>query len=247
VSLIQRFGRFLRADRAGRGAMLGGFVDSLLQTFENCRHGLSDDTLARPREVEAFFLALYEKEKSRLQETIHVQEQHLSEPDCRELFERLDERMRQVVIPAYVRLTQLFTRRERNDFYLTRGALHGAERLAWAVGGMAVGGFVVWAPFIPLWSKEWVLLFTLAGLVFPDLRRFLAQRRYQAELNALVARTDDDIWRMDLAYLTDHLAERARAAPLEPSTEPESEGPPLEVPRTETPRSSERRVRQGDR
>ena len=91
--------------------MLGGFVDSLLQTFENCRHGLSDEALQHPRDVEAFFMALYEKEKARLRETIQVLEQHLSESDCRELFERLDERMRQVVVPAYVRLTQRFTRR----------------------------------------------------------------------------------------------------------------------------------------
>lgn len=249
MTLFQRIGRYRRADRPGRGAMLGGFVDSLLQTFENCRHGLSDESLQHPREVEAFFLALYEKEKPRLRETIHVQEQHLSESDCRELFERLDERMRQVVVPAYVRSTQLFTRRERNDFYLTRDAFHGAERAAWAVGGMAVGAFVVWAPFIPLWSKEWVLLFTLIGLVFPDLRRFLAQRRYQAELNALVARTDDDIWRMDLAYLTDDLAARARANPLDAPVEKEAAAgvSHVEVPPVDTPRRADRRIKQGER
>ena len=192
--------------------MLGGFVDSLLQTFENCRHGLSDAALKSGNGVEAFFLELYEKEKPRLLETIRLQEQHLAEPDRRELFARVDERICKVVIPAYVRLSARFTQRERNDFYLAPEALHGVERLGWGLGGMMLGGFAVWATFIPLWEKDWILLFALLGLVFPDVRRFLTQRRYQAELNALVARTDDEIWRMDLNYLTGDLAEQASGA-----------------------------------
>ncbi len=39
--------------------MLGGFVDSLLQMFENCRPGLTDEILrAGPAGVERFFLDL---------------------------------------------------------------------------------------------------------------------------------------------------------------------------------------------
>jgi hypothetical protein len=189
--------------------MLGGFVDSLLQMFENCRPGLTDEILrVGPEAVQRFFLDLYEKERGRLSETIQ-QEQHLAAEDRRELSERVDDRIRKVVLPAYVRLAVRFTPRERNDFYLAPEPLHGLERLGFTVAGMAIGAFAVWAPFIPLWEKEWVLLFALAGLVFPGIRRFLSVRRYQAELNALVTRTDNEIWRMDLAYLTDDLTGKA--------------------------------------
>lgn len=193
--------------------MLGGFVDSLLQMFENCRAGLTDESLRKgPEGVERFFLDLYEKERGRLADTIQQQQQHLSTDDRRELFERVDERIHKVVVPAYVRVAARFTPRERNDFFLAPEALHGLERVGFAVAGMAIGAFAVWAPFIPLWQKEWVLLFALIGFAFPSVRRLLSLRRYQADLNALVVRTDNEIWRMDLAYLTHDLGQKAANA-----------------------------------
>jgi hypothetical protein len=159
--------------------------------------------------VAGYFADLYEKERPRLLETIRVQEQHLSDQDRQELFERVDERVRKVVIPAYVRVASRFTPRERNDFYLVGEGLHGLERFAWGLAGIGLGAAAVWAPFIPIWEKEWIMPFAVAGLFLPNLRRLLALKRYQSELNVLVARTDNEIWRMDLAYLTDDMAEKA--------------------------------------
>jgi hypothetical protein len=181
--------------------MLDGFVDSLLQTFENCRPGLSEETIAAGGAA-AFFVELYEKEIPHLSEVVRRSQTHLSEAEREELYRRVDERVRKVVLPGYARLTSRFTTRERNDFYLTPESLHAAERLGWGALGLLLGGFVVAAPFIPIWSKEWVLVFAGGGLLFPDLRRVFALRRYEAELNQLVTRTDDEIWRMDLALMT---------------------------------------------
>jgi hypothetical protein len=155
-----------------------------------------------------------------------------------------------VVVPAYVRVAARFTPRERNDFFLAPEPLHGLERLGFTVAGMAIGAFAVWAPFIPLWEKEWVLLFALAGLVFPGIRRFLSLRRYQAELNALVTRTDNEIWRMDLAYLTDDMTEKAAgAASAAPGTEEEE---PLRArleaaPRADATKAARGRAKEGRR
>jgi hypothetical protein len=193
--LARLFGTPARGHRT-----LDGFVDSLLQTFENSRPGLTAEMLAKGG-VEAFFRDLYEKEVRTLREKI-AGLTHLSRGEQEELFQRVDERIRKVVLPAYARLASSFTPRERNDFYLTPEELHAVERLGWAALGIALGAFVVWAPFIPLWSKEWVLVFALGGLAFPSLRRFFALRRYQHELNDLVARTDDEIWRLDLGFMT---------------------------------------------
>ncbi len=195
-------GRFVRlfSTPARQHQTLEGFVDSLLQTFENSRPGLTAEMLEKGT-VEEFFVELYEKELRSLRERI-ARLPHLPKDEREELFERVDERIRKVVIPAYARLAASFTPRERNDFYLTPEPLHAVERVGWAALGLLLGAFVVWAPFIPLWEKEWVLVFALGGLVFPSLRRYLALRRYEHQLNDLVGRTDDEIWRLDLGYMT---------------------------------------------
>jgi hypothetical protein len=198
------FRAFVRALTGRRPAarMLDGFVDSLLQTFENCRPGLADEALGRLESVESFFSALYEREKDRLVALVDIEHPHLSEASRREMIDTIDSRIRDVLIPAYARIAARFTGRERNDFYLTKGPWHGAERIAFGVGGMALGAFVVWAPFLPLWADEWVAVFALGGLVFPEARRALAFRRYVSDVNGLVERTDDEIFRMDVALLT---------------------------------------------
>jgi hypothetical protein len=56
--------------------------------------------------------------------------------------------------------------------------------------------------------------------VFPNLRRFLALRRYESELNRLVMRADDEIWRKDLAYVTEGAMLRATPPDLASESEP---------------------------
>ena len=183
---------------------LDGFVDSLVQKLENCRAGLTDETLARGRpEVEAWASALCVEEAPRLRDAIRLEEPHLTREAREELFRKVDDLVRKVVVPGWVRLASRFTPRERNGFYGLAEPLHGVERALWAVLGMGLGFLVVWAPFIPIWSKEWVLPFTVGGLVFPELRRWFSFRQYESELNELVTRADREIARIDLAYLTD--------------------------------------------
>jgi hypothetical protein len=183
---------------------LDGFVDSLLQSFENCRAGLSDALVGAQGEApEAFFSGLYEKEIPRLRDVIRREESLLDSQSREAFFRKVDDLIRKVVIPAYVRLATRFTPRERNAFYLAPEPFHGLERFGWAVAGVAVGALVIFAPFIPLWSKEWIIPFMLAGLVFPNIRRFLVVRQYEAELNRVVARADAEIARIDSHYLTD--------------------------------------------
>lgn len=207
--------------REPRGSVpaLDGFVDSLLQSFENCRPGLADALLAADDAgAERFFLELYEKETPRLVEAVRLEEPHLT-PEARdEYVRRVDDLVRKVVLPAYVRLATRFTRRERNQFFLAPEPWHALERVGWAVAFIALGGFVVWAPFIPLTAKEWVFPFFLAGLVFPTLRRTLSLRAYEAELNRVVARADAEIARIDTAYLTsaEPLATRGAAETARP-------------------------------
>lgn len=208
MSLMQRLARLFSPDTPRDQRVLEGFVASLLQSFESYRAGLSDEMLRGPEaKVNEYFLELYGKEAKRLPGLVELVCGHLSKTHRQQLLHNTDELIRRVVVPAYARLTQRFTRRERNDFYLAPEGLHGVERLAWAVAGILLGGFLVWVPFIPLWSKAWVLVFAAGGLVLPGLRRVLALRRYASELDGLVSRVDEEIWRLDLAYMTGEEAE----------------------------------------
>jgi hypothetical protein len=201
ASLARVLSLVARGDRAAAGA-LGGFVDSLLQTFENCRPGLSDLLEgAKGETAESFFTGLYEKELPPLKDVIRREESLLDEGARAEFFRSVDDLIRKVVLPAYVRLAARFTARERNGFYLAPEPLHGLERFGWALAGIAVGALVIFAPFIPLWSKEWIIPFMLGGLAFPDIRRFLMIRRYESEMNRVVASADSEIARIDYHYL----------------------------------------------
>lgn len=214
--------------QAGAGlSPLGLFIDRLVQTFEDRRPGIADEAIESGESAcERFFLEVYGKESPRLQRLIQDME-HLA-PDAREaLFTEVDRLIRSVVIPAYLRLTVRFTPKERNDFYVVREGLHALERIGWGVAGMALGAFAVWAPFIPLWSKEWVLPFVITGLLFPNIRRYFAFRRYEKHLNELVARADREAARIDVSYLlSDSTKARPRieerAAPLPASDSPKT-------------------------
>jgi hypothetical protein len=214
-SLVGRMSRLLSGGSGPAPSVLDGFVDSLLQKFENCRAGLTDESLrlGSPAVVAPFFLRLYEEEVPRLEDTLRREEPHLSRAAREELFRKVDDLVRSVVLPGYVRVVQRYTRRERNDFYALPEPLHLVERILWSVSGMVLGAFVVWAPFIPMTAKEWVFPFAVGGLLFPELRRFLSVRRYELELNQLVGRSDREIARIDLAYLTEResLSEREEA------------------------------------
>ncbi len=205
--------------------VLGGFVDALVQSFENCRSGLTDEQLAAGEDtVAGFFLERYEHELARLREAVKLQEPVLTTEQSKSLYEELDGLVRKVLVPAYARLALKFSPKERNDFYLVKKeSLRAAERIGFGAAGMAVGAFVIWAPFIPIWSKEWVLPFMVGGLLFPNLRRFFALKRYERQLNDLVSRTDREIERINNAYLMAHddagVLEAARPAEL-PAAEP---------------------------
>jgi hypothetical protein len=183
----------------GPSSVLGLWADRLLQGFEDRRAGLPEplDEAVATR----FFSTYLEEQLPQMREGLALQTEGMADEARTALVREMENLARGVLLPAYIRLATHFTRRERNDFYLAPERLHGVERLLWSVAGMVLGAFIVWAPFIPLWSKEWVLPFALLGLVFPDLRRWWAARRYEKEVNALVLAADREASRLTLGHL----------------------------------------------
>lgn len=206
VKIAQTLSSLFLSGGAKGQAIRGDLIDSLLQSFENCRPGLSDEKIRGNKdEVNQFFVDLYEKERPRLINTVKVQESFLSDEAREKFFAEVDSLIRTIVIPAYVRVAISYTPRERNDFYLVPQRFHFLERFGWAVAGMVIGAFVVWAPFIPIWSKEWILPFTIVGLIFPNVRKIFSIKRYEADLNRMVAKAENEIDRIEMDYTSQQL------------------------------------------
>jgi hypothetical protein len=200
IRCIQR--RLKKNTQLGPSTALGRFFDGLLQSFEDRRPGLLAATLdAGEPDVAKFFADVYEAERERLRAAMRDHAPHLSVEAQDKFYAEADRLVKTTVIPAYVRVTTTFTRRERNGFYLVGPNLQALERVGWGAAGIVTGAFVVWAPFIPLWSKEWVFLFLAAGLFFPNIRSYLSLRKYERELNDLVLRSEREVERIDRAYL----------------------------------------------
>jgi hypothetical protein len=63
-------------------------------------------------------------------------------------------------------------------------------RLAFGFGGLAIGGFILWAPFIPVWEKWFPFALCVGAFFLPDLTRWWQRRRYAKELGQIVATLD---------------------------------------------------------
>jgi len=203
---LLRYVSGLQAQRQTSLSPLGDFVDGLLQAFEDRRPGLKDEALT-PGDAERFFTEVFDRERPRLRGGLRLSDPHLLPARLAALGAEVDELVGRVLVPAYARLAAAFTLRQRNDFFVTRGAARGAERMAWVLAGTLLGGFLVVAPFVPLWSKHWIWLFGLGGLFFPELRRYIAFKRYERDLNDLVLRSARELERLREAYLLEPEAE----------------------------------------
>jgi hypothetical protein len=94
-----------------------------------------------------------------------------------ELLASLPARWRQVAAP--------FTALERRAFGLWRdGDL--VARLVYTFVGLLVGGFIWWAPFIPIWEKWLPGAMAFGGWWVPDLQTWWLRRRYARALGQIV-------------------------------------------------------------
>lgn len=82
-----------------------------------------------------------------------------------------------------------FTRLEEAGFGLWRGG-DVVARLAYVGLGLVLGGFAVWAPFIPIWEKWFPFAVAALAWFLPDLQARWHKRRYARELGAIVSAID---------------------------------------------------------
>ncbi len=101
-------------------------------------------------------------------------------------WEALEKEVDEVVLPQYVAAARDITDQERNSFGIWRGGDLGA-RFAFALAGLVIGSIIIKLPFIPIAEDMFAFALTAAGFLYPDLMRFMYERRYTKVLNRLVA------------------------------------------------------------
>jgi hypothetical protein len=101
-------------------------------------------------------------------------------------WEALEKEVDEVVLPQYIAAARMITEQERDSFGIWRGGDLGA-RFAFALAGLVIGGIIIKMPFIPIYEDMFAFALTAAGFLYPDLKRFMHERRYMKVLNRIVA------------------------------------------------------------
>lgn len=181
----------------------GALVGALLADLERLRPGLAAD--ASPDEIRR---QCGERLRLRLPEVYAEYQADTSDPESVQQLALYQREMEQLLLPRYAALAEKQNRIERRG-----GSARGADvynRVTYAAIFFAIGVFVIWAPFIPIWDK-WIpfVLALVAPLIspwLPDLYQKLMARRHDLALGVL---------QMDLD-------QAGRSLPLPPAALPES-------------------------
>jgi len=100
-------------------------------------------------------------------------------------WETLEKEVDEVVLPQYVAAAHEMNELESNHFNIWRDGDLGA-RFAFALAGLIIGSIIIALPFIPIFEEMFAFALTAVGFLYPDLKRFMTERRYMKVLNRLV-------------------------------------------------------------
>jgi hypothetical protein len=100
-------------------------------------------------------------------------------------WETLEKEVDDVVLPQYTAAAREMNALEANHFGIWRDGDLGA-RIAFALAGLVIGSIIIASPFIPIFEDIFAFATTAIGFLYPDLKRFMTQRRYMKVLNRLV-------------------------------------------------------------
>jgi hypothetical protein len=101
-------------------------------------------------------------------------------------WEELENEVEEVVLPQYLAAAREMTELERNDFAIWRGG-DLAARFTFALIGLLIGSIIIAMPFIPIAEDLFAFALMTAGFLYPDLKRFMFERRYMKVLNGIVS------------------------------------------------------------
>lgn len=100
-------------------------------------------------------------------------------------WEALDKEVEEVVVPRYLATARDMTELERNNFGIWRGG-DLAARFTFALIGLLIGSIIIALPFVPIVEDMFAFALMAAGFLYPDLKRFMFERRYMKVLNRII-------------------------------------------------------------
>jgi len=101
-------------------------------------------------------------------------------------WESLEKEVIGVVVPQYAAAAREMNRLETTSFGVWRGG-DIAARAAFALAGLLVGSIIIALPFVPIVEDMFAFALTVAGFLYPDMKRYMSERRHSKLLNRLVA------------------------------------------------------------
>lgn len=116
-------------------------------------------------------------------------------------WDALQKEVLDTVVPQYVPPAHAITKLERNAFDVWRqGDL--VARFGFALVGLLIGSIIIAVPFIPIVENMFAFALTGAGFIYPDLKRFMYERRFAKTLNKLINDSAAYQESANLQYLT---------------------------------------------
>jgi hypothetical protein len=101
----------------------------------------------------------------------------------------LEKEVLQTALPQYAPAAAEQNRLERNGYDVWRQG-DPLARTAFAVIGLALGGLLIAAPFIPLWENTVAFALAAGGFLYPEIRKAVFDYRHSRLLNRLIAEAD---------------------------------------------------------
>jgi hypothetical protein len=214
---------------AGPSYDFGNVLFAVLQECEHRRRGLLANEAER---------ALYDVARAKLEQV------HKSYLECGggpEYWRELESEVLQTAMPQYVAASLEQTRLERTNYDLWRRG-DPVARACWAVGALAVGGIIVWLPFIPIFEDAFAFLAAAGGIFYPEIKRTYFDFRHSRALNRLITGAEAYQKNRRIHYMTNAEvfdAFRGTGAPAPPADAAPADAAPPGPPSPAVPANTE--------
>jgi hypothetical protein len=159
---------------AGPEYDFGHVVFAVLQECEHRRRSIDDEELKEA-------MAGCAREK-----LAHIRKAYEEMEGSASYWEALEKEVLQVAVPQYTATALEMNQEERHFFGLFRQGDLGA-RFLFALLGLLIGSVIIALPFIPIFEDLFAFALTVVGFMYPDLKRWMYERRYAKTLNRIIA------------------------------------------------------------